>query len=725
MVGAAESQETTAQEDRRLDTVTVTARKQEETLQDVPLAVTAVSGVELEKDNIANVTDLVGRVPGLYFAPGSITNPTSAYTYLTMRGLGFNAGLEPSVGVFIDGMYQPQIGFDVGFLDLEQVEVLRGPQGTLFGRNTQGGAVNMVTRKPGPDFHGSTTFEISDFGTLRFGSAMSGPFSDNVFGSISAEYRETDGYVKNITTGGDQNHSEQVIMRGIVRTTPTEALDVSFIADASFKTYDDLHRGVPLEPERYESLGDEEGDDHATNVGVQLNVDYDFSDSLSFTSITGYRRSEAETINDTDGHPTLQDIWILDPVPGFTDVPIAVKGASTPYDFTHEFLSQELRLSGETDNLDWLVGAYFFNQQNVEDAKRLLSENVAFPFGVYIDQHYTEDRTGWAGFGQLNYRPINPLELTFGVRYSDEEIETGGYQLFALSAGLIRPVDKTGETDGDNVSILASASYDFTDDILGYLTYAEGWKAGGINRQPSTTLQVLPYEEETSVNYEIGLKSSFLDGRVSLNAALFYIEIDGLQLAGYIPDPNGGPTPVLAVDNVSDTSTSSGIEIELGAWVTDQFRFDASIATASTDMGEYTRFYTDTDQFEMTGRSFENIPDLTGEASLTYVQPLSLLGGGDLEAVLTYSYVSDLLVQDNYIGSFSYEQSLIPEFDRLNARVSYIMDNGWRVTGFVDNVLDTFDYTNSSSDPYPNNAYPRYAVPLEPRQVGLVVAKTF
>jgi len=156
-----------AQQASTLEEIVVTARKRTETLQEVPLSVSVVSGLEIENLGLQDVTDLYGRVPALYFAKGSITNPTASNNYLIIRGIGWNAGLEPAVGVFIDGMYVPQMGYDLSFLDVERVEVLRGPQGTLFGRNTQGGALNIVTRKPDEEVHGNVRLEYADFDSLR------------------------------------------------------------------------------------------------------------------------------------------------------------------------------------------------------------------------------------------------------------------------------------------------------------------------------------------------------------------------------------------------------------------------------------------------------------------------------------------------------------------------------------------------------------------------------
>ncbi len=217
----------------RVEEVIVTARKREETLQDVPLSVSVMTGADLEKAKIQSADDLYGRIPGLYFTNPNSYGSTSDYNYLVLRGVGFNGGLEPSAGVFVDGMYQPQLGYDIEFLDLERLEVLRGPQGTLFGRNTQGGALNLVTRKPGPETVGRWEVEGARFGTFRGFGTVRGPLGENLFGALITQYSDSDGYISDPLRNKRGAPDERMNLRATLRWKPTDALDFVLAGDVS------------------------------------------------------------------------------------------------------------------------------------------------------------------------------------------------------------------------------------------------------------------------------------------------------------------------------------------------------------------------------------------------------------------------------------------------------------------------------------------------------------
>jgi iron complex outermembrane receptor protein len=644
-----------------------------------------------------------------------------------MRGVGWNAGLEPGVGVFIDGMYQPQIGFDLAFLDLERVEVLRGPQGTLFGRNTQGGALNMVSRKPDETFRGRVRVDLAEFNSLRVTSGLSGPIADNVFAGASVEYARTDGYIHNTTLDEDQIPSERVTARGILRWLPSESLEINLIGDASIKDYNEMMRGVPLASEGFDSNGDEDRSDDADNAGVQLNVDFDFNEDVTLSSISGYRVSDTDVFGDTDSRPTSQVVTIFPPVAPQTDRPTPVQGATTPFHIKMEFLSQELRLAGTSGDLDWLGGLYWFRQDTDEDRYRHLGNGIAFPFAVYIEEHFFEIRDGWAAFGQASYRFSDRFEATFGARYSDENVETGGLRLIYLlgDPGPDAPAltDKAATTGGDNVSVMASISYDMTENSLVYLTYAEGWKAGGINRIPSNAAGVVPYDDEFSENYEVGVKTSWANGKASLNGSLYRIDITDQQVFNYIPSPTAGGVPISAVENAAKSQVS-GVELEFQARPMDAFTLTGTLAYADSEYKDYTRIFNATDQTIMDGENFENVPEVTANASASYRIPLQAFGGSELELYANYRYIDEVAIQDNFIGASSGDQLVIPDYDRLDLRLS-LLNDGWEYTLYVDNALDSWDYTGASSDPYMATVLPIYAQPLEPRQFGIVVSKEF
>ena len=709
-----------AQQSAPLEEIVVTARKRSETLQEVPLSVSVISGVEVEKLALQDVTDLYGRVPGLYFAKGSITNPTTSNTYLIIRGIGWNAGLEPSVGVFVDGMYLPQIGYDLSFLDVERLEVLRGPQGTLFGRNTQGGALNIVTRKPDETLRGSVRAEYAKFETWRASGSFAGPMAEDVFGGVSLDYAKTDGYIRNVVTGDDAIPSERVSGRAVVRWTPTEDLEVMLIGDASIKSFNEMVRGVPIGSESYDTFADQEGDDETSNSGAQLNVEYRFTDDVSLTSITGYRKAEADIWIDTDSRVTDQTINIVPATPPFTTGPVANQGAATPYVQDADYLSQELRLAGTVARFDWQVGGYYFQQDESQFLRRFLAAGVAFPFGVYLNQTYFTNRDGWAGFGQVSYRPVEKLELTVGGRYSDEDIHFGGQRFqFTTAPTTFFPDSRSS---ADNFSFMGSLSYQLTPSFNAYLTYAEGWKAGGFNRVPSNITNNLAYDDETSSNYELGIKASSASNRFLLNASVFLIDIKDQQVFNFISPLVPGGLPTSAIENAV-ASTVQGVEVELVARVTDGLTFAGNVAYNDTEYDDYVRRFSATDQFVMSGLDFENTPETTANVSATFETSIS--ERNQLELFVNWRYVGDVVIQDNFIGATSRNQAFIPAYDRLDGRVSLINDGGWRLALFCDNILDSFDYTDDTADPYRFALFPRYVKPLEPRQVGLSVSKTF
>jgi iron complex outermembrane receptor protein len=711
-----------AQQSGALDEIVVTARKRTESLQEVPLSVTVITGVEIENLGLQDVTDLYGRVPGLYFAKGSITNPTTSNNYLIIRGIGWNAGLEPAVGVFVDGMYLPQIGYDLSFLDVERVEVLRGPQGTLFGRNTQGGALNIVTRKPDEEFRGNVRAEYAEFNSWRASGSFGGPIGDGVFAGIGLDYSTTDGYIDNAVLEEDAIPSERVSGRAVVRWAPMGDLEVMVSGDASIRSYNEMSRGVPIGSEEYVTFSDQEDDDEAINAGAQLNIDYQLGNGISLTSITGYRKAEADVWIDTDARVTDQTINIVPATPPFTTGPVANQGAATPYVQDAAYTSQELRLAGTASNFDWQVGGYYFDQDESQFLRRFLSAGVAFPFGVYLNQTYFTNRDGWAAFGQGSYRPVERLEFTVGARYSDEDIHFGGGRMQFTAGPLPSTFFPDSRSSADNFSFMGSVSFELTPQANTYFTYAEGWKAGGFNRLPANPLNNLEYDDETSENYEIGIKADFADSRMLLNASVFWIDIQDQQVFNFIAPLVPGGLPTSAIENAV-SSHVRGAELELVAVPAERLTLSGNVAYNDTEYDDYVRRFSATDEFVMDGLDFENTPEVTANVSATYEVPIA--DDNQLEFLLNWRYVGDVVIQDNFIGATSSNQTFIPSYDRLDGRLSLISDDGWRLTLFCDNILDSFDYTDDTSDPYMFAVFPHYVKPLEPRQVGISVSKTF
>lgn len=719
-----------AAEPGALDEVVVTARKRAETLIDVPLAVSAIDGATLESQGITNVTDTYSLVPNLYFTAAGGASPTSDYQYLTIRGVGFNGGLEPAVGVFIDGMYQPQIGFDTSFVDAERIEVLRGPQGTLFGRNTQGGALNIVTRKPGNEFEGRVELEGGRFGTYRGLFSAMGPMTETLSGGVTLQYGSTDGYARNVTLNRDY-FSKQLVGRGTLVWKPNDRFTGTLTVDGSRRDMKELGLGVPLSCECYDALADQLGpDDYKDSDGAQLNIDWKLSDAVTLTSITGRRTVKSQFQWDWDAKvsdltPVTLNAQTVTNAPPIVPIsvapqPITVRGVFQLQAMKQEFTSQELRLAG-TGRVDWLAGAYWFKQDMLQPREVDLGQAGAGVIPpLYIRERFTEKRDGWAGFGQVTFKPMEKLELTLGSRYSKENADTGGQRVINISNVAIRAFLKTNEFSADNVSSMASLSWKFAPNANAYVTWSQGWKAGGINRYPSRAGQDLPYNDEKSTNVDLGLKASWLDGRLTTNVALFNVDIKEQQTLNVVPDPNG-LTPITVIANAGK-SRSRGVEVEVNAAPTDSLRLGLSYGLTDTEFLEFIQFGID-----RSGDPFWSVPGTTASATADWSVPLG--SGPKLDLGLSWQYVSGYNVPDGSTTAPSPDlENRNSGYSRVNFRAGITFDGGWEVSAYVRNLFDTYDYSivgREAFAPLPFTSSTLYVVPLEPRNYGLIVRKRF
>ncbi|QIB66987.1 TonB-dependent receptor [Kineobactrum salinum] len=719
-----------AQGPRAIEEVYVTARKREETLQDVPMAVSAMDGLKIEKAGIDDVGDLYTRVPGLFYTLGGGATPNSDFTYLSMRGVGFNGGLEPAVGVFIDGMYQPQVGFDLGFLDLARVEVLRGPQGTLFGRNTQAGALNMVTRDPGDSFEGLVELEADEHEDYRVRAAVSGPLSDTLAARLNVEARDAEGWSDNVTLNRKQNDAEGFSARGKLVWTPRESLEIKFIGDYSDREFGDLGYGAPINCDCTDVLHDFQQDDEKENTGLQMNIDWAITDTVALTSLTGYRSVDSISFYDPDSNVSDQTPLTLLPITESTTTPvvpiavasepITVAGTSHRTDLEQDFFSQELRLAGGADDLTWLAGLYYFEQKMKQGRKFDIGPGIPY-LPLYIREDFTEDRDGWAVFGQASYTPTERMEVTLGARYSKENVDIGGERVLNVANASIFSFPKIGDEDYDNISGMASVSYDISDTMLTYVTVAMGWKAGGINRFPSRDNAILPYDDETSVNYEWGVKASSADGRFSANAALYWIDIEDQQLLTVVPDPQGA-TPITTIDNAA-SSSSRGIELELNGQFTEALGLEASYAYTDTEFDEYLQKDAAGNSVDRSGDHFEYVPENTFSATASYLFQMG--GGATVEALLSYQYTDSFTSGS---GSFNAPLGFLNENDsqsRWNARAVWNRD-AWSATVYVENLTDELDYSLIDYGPFlPLDQATLYGKPREPRTFGVKVRYGF
>jgi len=590
----------------QLDEIVVTAQKKEESIQDAPLSVTAYSAEALENQGIATLTDLSVQAPSLQFYdfPTSTSNIS-----LFLRGFGNTDSqtltIDNPVGLYVDGVYIARTsGATLDVLDLERVEILRGPQGTLFGRNSSAGAVNFITKAPASETSGSVYAGIGNYGQLKAGATVNLPVSESVRLKGSVGISEFGGWVdnegpNNAANGNDFYQNDQIGFRltGEVDIASDVTARYTFdrsesdgsapyyqqnAAERQTSTTNFLAGGfvssVPWEYELPES--------NTTTSGHNLTVDWEIGENLALKSITAFRTMEELAIQN------WSDTLFF----------------ATTVDWETEAFSQEFQLSGSAadDQLEFIFGAYHFEEDG-NKAEEQFTNGVSFapdalaaPLvdtsilmgGNNLGIHTVDtELTSQAVFGQATYSPNgmdNRLDLTLGLRYTDDDREA------------IRGVDAANPSiqfqPGSNslsysrLDYTAVADYALSDNVNAYVRTATGYRAGGSGER---TLNFgLTFDEEESTSYEVGFKSELFDRRLRLNAALFTTDYDNLILtiSGLPPiDTPMGQTLNLAsfVENVNaGQASTTGLEVDVTTSIADNGFITLNYAYVDSELSD-------------------------------------------------------------------------------------------------------------------------------------------
>ena len=592
--GAARAQTDDASE---VEAVIVTAQKREQNLQDVPIVVNVVSARQIEDAGVRDVKDLQVLTPGL-----SVTSTTSgAQTSIRLRGVGTigdNPGLESSVGTVVDGVYRARSGVAFGDLgEMRRIEVLKGPQGTVFGKNTSAGVINVITQEPSFDFGARGELTAGDHGAKGAAASVTGAFSETVAGRLYAARRVRDGFydVRNGAGPSRQNDNDDQDMwtvRGQLLFLPNQNLRLRALADytkreercclnvttqvgATGAIIDALaaDEGLarPADPFRRLAYANRESNQDIVDKGLSLQADWDIGPDVSLTSITAYRRWRSRQANDIDF--SSADIWYR---------PDDGRSFSR-----FDVFSQEVRLAGVSGPLDWMVGGYYSDEQLDTSAftsfgsayetyfglllsggtnPAAVSALTGLPAGTnYIPGQGSYDRfdhstRGGALFTNNTWNVTDALEVTFGLRYTDETKKVFAQYRntapgSACAAALVRPipaaaraalcapgadpafnnVDTRQKRGEDRLGGTVKVSYRINPDLMTYVSYASSHKSGGYNldRARITAGVINPdtsFEAETVKAYEAGFKSTLVDGDLTLNAAAFHQTFKHFQL---------------------------------------------------------------------------------------------------------------------------------------------------------------------------------------------------
>lgn len=615
-----------------LEEVVVTAQKRDENLQQVPVAVTALSQEFLEDRQLTSIEGLGSVSPNLRIqnTPG---NSTAAQ--IAIRGsVTINPTLawEPAVGIYLDGVYigktQGSV-FDV--VDLERVEVLRGPQGTLYGRNTLAGAINLVTAKPTGEFGGTLRLQAGNYDLLSERLALDLPAFGPLKVKLSGANLRRDGYieVKPSTAAPNPPTDEMTSAkshsgRAAFLLDPGNGFEAEYsydFSDADQKPrYGQPVAGAPVAAYIHSDYQDRVSIDSPVREdtrteGHALTLSWDL-DTIVFKSISAYREMESKLANDFDGSP-LPLIW---------------GGRIANYDSW----SQELQVVGDSDVLQYVFGLYYFEDDGTEH-----NDPFGGPatFGVFRqDSRYDFSTEAYAAYGQVDYSVTDALTLSVGLRYTHEEKELDRFlATLAPVPGVSIPEGTKGDESFSNVSPTLIANYAISESLNVYGKWSRGFKSGGFNGEATNVANtLLPYDPELVDAYEIGAKSDWLDRRLQLNAALFLNKSEDMQLATF----TGGTGLSSQVTNAG-RATIWGLELEGLMQVTEdlQLRLTYSYLDAEYDRLIDRDVVTGQVQDVADDRVFPLAPENTASASMDWT--FLRTDFGDVRFLLDIDYTDE------------------------------------------------------------------------------------
>jgi len=665
-----------------LEEVLVTAQRREQTLQEVPMAITAFTGENLAALQADNLDSLQGAVPNLNLVQGRGSN-SSVNAFI--RGVGQPDALptfDPAVGIYLDDVYMSRIqGALFKLYDIERIEVLRGPQGTLYGKNTPGGAIRLITRTPGQEVEAKAGITVGDYSRLQAAAYLSGPFSDSFAVGISVLSDERDGFVTDPATGREYNDEGTTVARLKARWDATENVEFVFAADYSDEDVAltlgrqeatlisvDLATGLPvvrqLAPtgewnfQTRTSLGDA-GGQKLDNSGLSMTVSWDINDQLTFKSITSSRELDADLYIDIDATE-----WEIG------DVFVGVD---------QEQFSQEFQLLGDNgSNVNWVAGLYYLNEEIPSHQEAYADDFLVFgalPISFLRTIDDDLETTSYAAFAQVDWQFADRWTLGLGIRYTDEEKDyfrtTSTFSNVLGSADPAFTFNDSGSWDAWTPTV--SLDYAMNNAVRFYGRLAKGFKSGGFNGRANTPADVSSFDPEEVWTLEFGAKTSLANGRLQANYAVFWTQYDDFQARVSLGEGVGASFPVL---NAAELDIAGG-EIEIAWLPIDPLQLTAQIGYLDSDYGAGGFSGADgvPDQPAFS-------PDWTMRYSGIYTFDLS--GGSSLSFAANASYRDEM--------QLSAENTPVLQEDDywlLNGFIGWTSANqNWSVTAGVKNATD-------------------------------------
>lgn len=714
-----------------LEEVVVTAQFREQNLQDTPIAITALTALAMEARGQSDVIDIAQSAPNVTIqpSPSNFGNSIAA----SIRGIGqydSTLSFEPGVGIYIDDVYHPTLfGSVFDLLDLERAEVLRGPQGTLAGKNAIGGAIKLYSRKPsGEGSFAEFTYGASDRQDFR-GAADLTLIPDEMFLRISAVSKKRSGYLDRLdyacATGngssltfdvdckiGTEGAQKYQGIRAALAWQPNDRLAIHLTADSSeddsepqpsrllysqttdiyltdqefvnYSTYADPAKGYSIPV-----ISDAQG------KGGSANIQYDFSDHASLTSITAYRHNESQFSTDADTSPEHIQLQYLT--------------------FDYSYFTQELRFNGRLfdEFIDYTVGGFYF-KSDADDSGRVNLGPALFDF---LPDNKNESRS-YSGFIHSVIHATDKLDLSLGARYTNEKksLEYGRYtpenptQIHPHP--LVGPLHGSGgEYKGNRWDYRFNTAYRITDNVMIYGTASTGYKGGGVNPRPFTPAQVEAFGPETLDAYELGLKADVFDGRLRINTAMFFNKYEDIQLT--ITNGYAG-FPASAIPLNAGSADVKGLELEVNMAPVDGLLID------------FVAGYLDFEYTDLSAAALASGVDNTMVNPFTPELQMNL--GGQYEIPLaggaTLTPRLDVNHQDSFFtNAVNNPLNNTPSYTVANARLTWLnAAKDLQVALSITNLTDKYHYLNVF---YTTTANTSIGAPARPREWAVTVKKDF
>lgn len=691
----------------KLEVIEVTSQHRTQSIQEVPLTVSALNGEELAKADINDAADIALSVPGFAyseFAPGQ--------ALMSMRGINSaddGAGIDNSVGVFLDGVYigrGASVNFDM--FDLERIEVLKGPQGTLFGRNSIGGVINVITKKPTDDVTAKLSATVGNEGILRYAGYVSGPISDALSGKFSYSHRQHDGFVKNVVLGTDLQDEDSTSMRGqLVYYTDNGEWTLSgdyMEDDRADMGRTPIANNAPLleiaaasgVTGPRQSASPYDGYALREASGVSLTGDFRF-DSGTFTTITATRSAESD--------------WAMAAV----GAGLGAIGFSWDelVDEIHEDIdtvSQEFRwVSNIGDKFNYTLGAFYFTEDTTRSEEFWLTKAGLYD-GMNLIEVGTQERVGneftlsdnsstsYALYGQGNYEINEQTTLTVGARFTNDkkeysaaavdcgsELAGTSYDAVACTSGIGGSVNIVAESfevsteeSWSDFSPMASLQYKIDSDMMVFGTISQGFKSGGFGgSQGVASAATIPVDPETATNFELGFKGDLLDNTLRLNTTLFKTDYKDLQVVRFGPVA-GSEFGTFVTTNLGQADIQ-GLELDFQWLVSDKLSFTGSYAYLDTEVDDLL-IETSNGIADVSGKPLTAAPENSYNLVANYRFASQV---GDIDFRASYSYV------DEQSRDYLDERVIIDEHDLVDLRVGWTsQDEKLDLAFWVKNLTD-------------------------------------